>query len=172
MSVFADPDELEQLAGRVAGMAERVREEATDFLGRVGGVEWQSSAAAQYRLRCRRVYQQLLGDAGDLDEAARALRTHAGRVRTRQEQIDALVTQARDLAVDGAVWTALQVEQARREILAARDELVADVRDLLGEVSGLVGDTLRSARDRVSDGVSSTRDAVADGYNRLKDRVT
>ena len=80
---FADPEELDALAGRVDQRADAVREDIRAFTNSVDTVPWQSDGAEGYRSQCYQVRRDLLANAAELDAAAATLRAHADAVRER-----------------------------------------------------------------------------------------
>ena len=102
---FADPDQLEELAGQIEGKASDVRGECSRFADLVANVTWQSAGAEDYRGECDGLRADLLADADGLDAAAAALRRHAAAVRNRIEWIQDRIADLRNLAEEGVEIT-------------------------------------------------------------------
>lgn len=157
---FADPDQLEQLAGQIEGKAADVRADCTTFRTNVQAVVWQSAKAAEYRARCAALRQDLLDDADALDEAAAALRRHAAKVRARIEWAEDMVRQLQDLAENGADWTVEQLSEAKQAILDAGGEMVDDIEDIAGGISDLAGELGGAIADGLSDLGGKIKDGI------------
>jgi hypothetical protein len=83
MGLPGDPDALDRIAGRIARHADDVRTGATTLRVRSANVRWLSTGADAFRAGIERDAITLIRAAQDLDEAAAALRAHAGTVRER-----------------------------------------------------------------------------------------
>ena len=95
---IADAGELEELAGRIDGRAEEVREKCRTFRNAVAGVAWQSDGADDYRRQCADLLAKLERNAQSLEDAADDLRKHAHAVRERVELLKELAEQAKEMA--------------------------------------------------------------------------
>lgn len=95
---FADPDQLDELAARLDGKAETVREECSGFRSKVEQVAWQSAGAETYRTQCEGLWGDVEGNAQELNDAADELRAHAQTVRDRLTWMSDMVGQLRDEA--------------------------------------------------------------------------
>jgi uncharacterized protein YukE len=87
--VLADPDALEVGARRLDAAAAAVREAARRLAGTGADLRWQGGAAALFREGLAEEVARLRRTAAALDEAAAALRSHAGTVRVRQRALEA-----------------------------------------------------------------------------------
>ncbi|MDZ5621546.1 hypothetical protein SFC88_11935 [Nocardioides sp. HM23] len=146
---FADPDQLEELAGQIEGKASDVRAECGRFAELVANVAWQSAGAEDYRSECDGLRTDLLGDADGLDAAAAALRRHAAAVRDRIEWIQDRIADLRHLAEEGVEITQDMIDDIARfggsvasEVQDAVDDMLSDLGDLAGGVRDTAGDVI------------------------------
>lgn len=95
---LADPGALEDLATKLDGRAEEVREQTRAFRSEVGLVAWHSAGADRYRERCSGLCEDLEGNAQQLNDAADDLRAHARAVRDRITWMSDMVDQMRATA--------------------------------------------------------------------------
>jgi len=87
---YGNPDELDLLAGRLEASAGNARARADALWFRSRGIEWESVTAGVFRSKIGEDVTALRHAAGQLDEAAQALRQHAETVRERIAQIRAI----------------------------------------------------------------------------------
>lgn len=78
--IFADPSELYAIAGRISRHAEAVRSSAAALAAAVTNDHWRGMASDVFAAEARSVLADMRACAGRLDDAADALRRHAGRV--------------------------------------------------------------------------------------------
>jgi hypothetical protein len=81
LSLYGDPDALDQLAQRLRGRAEEVRRHADEHVRRAEAAHWVSTAAQRYRGQVVEDRRQAYRAAGELDDAAAVLHAHADKVR-------------------------------------------------------------------------------------------
>lgn len=154
---FADPDQLEELAGQIESKAADVRAECTSFATLVSEVTWQSAGAADYRAECDGLRTALLADAEGLDAAAAALRKHAAAVRARIEWIQDRIDDLEALAREGVEITQDMIDDIARfggsvagEVQDAVENAVGDMLDGLGDLKDKAGDVLEGIGGLVS----------------------
>ena len=147
---FADPDQLEELAGQIEGKASDVREECGRFADLVANVTWQSAGAEDYRGQCDGLRLDLLADADGLDAAAAALRRHAAAVRDRIEWIQDRIADLRHLAEEGVEITQDMIDDIARfggdvagEVQDAVDDMLSGLGDFAGGVRDTAGDVIK-----------------------------
>jgi hypothetical protein len=85
VGVPGDPAELELLAARIAADAEELRGRAGSLAGHAAAVNWESTAAGEFRQRVSQDVGALRLAAAELDCAAAELRRHAVTVRERAQ---------------------------------------------------------------------------------------
>lgn len=147
---FADPDQLEQLAGQIEGKASDVRAECRRFADLVDHVTWQSAGADDYRGECDGLRLDLLADADGLDAAAAALRRHAAAVRARIEWIQDRIADLRALAEEGVEITQEMIDDIAQfggdvatEVQDAVDDMLRGLGDLAGGIKDTAGDVIK-----------------------------
>jgi uncharacterized protein YukE len=128
MSFLPDPAALEGLADRIGGHARATRARAVRLTGAVGGTDWQGLAAEVFHAEAHMLCAGLRAAAGRLDDAADALRRHAGRV-------GAIVHDLAALGEDGA---------------QTLDDLVHHPGRVPGDVAGLLHAGKNLAEDALS----------------------
>lgn len=79
--VLSDAAALEAVARRINGHADDLRRRASRLAAAAEGVRWQSTAAAAFRRDVHDLACRFRRSAGEVDDAARALRQHAAAVR-------------------------------------------------------------------------------------------
>lgn len=112
MAFYGDPDELDRLATRIRASAEDTRDHAQALSLRSMEVDWQSTAADEFRGTVERDVAALRHAADQLDEAAHLLRQHAERVRERIARIRAIEAAVTD-------WFGDQIRQLERAAASA-----------------------------------------------------
>ncbi len=78
--LFADPSDLRAIAHRISAHADQVRDQAAGIVRAGDAARWHSPAAAAFRQRAQVIAADLRRAAGELDDAAAALRRHADRL--------------------------------------------------------------------------------------------
>jgi hypothetical protein len=121
------PTELSAIADRIGGHAIATRARAFQLGAAVASTDWRGLAATAFRAEAYAAIAAMRGSAGRLDEAADALRRHAGRVW-------ALCDDVRDIGVDALGIVIDPVARPGR--------LLSDGKRLLSDGAGLVGDAL------------------------------
>jgi WXG100 family type VII secretion target len=86
-ALFADPADLYAMAERISRHADALRSNATLLAVAVAKDGWHGSASDVFSAQAHRVLQDMRACARRLDDAADALRRHAGRVQHAFEQI-------------------------------------------------------------------------------------
>lgn len=99
--MLADPDALEAAARRLSAGAGAVRAAARRLAGTGGALRWQGTAAGAFREGLADEVARLQRSAAALDDAADALRRHAGTVRARQRALEAAAAGAAALLRGG-----------------------------------------------------------------------
>lgn len=89
-AALVDPGVLESLARRIDGHAEELRRRGSRLVAAADRVRWRSPAAATFRADVRGLAGAFHRSAGEVDDAAHALRRHAANVR----QAEALIRTA------------------------------------------------------------------------------
>jgi uncharacterized protein YukE len=79
--LLADPSELYAIADRIARHADAVRSSSTILAAAVANDHWRGIASAVFSAEARSVVNDMRAGARRLDDAADALRRHAGRVQ-------------------------------------------------------------------------------------------
>jgi uncharacterized protein YukE len=79
--LFADPGELYAIADRIARHADAVRSNATALAAAIAHDRWRGIAAEVFAGEAGRLLKDMWACARRLDDAADALRRHAGRVQ-------------------------------------------------------------------------------------------
>lgn len=87
MSRYGDPDVLDAHARQLAADADGVRARARALEASVARMRWRGEAAEAFRRTVAGDADHLHRAAGELDEAAGAMRAHAEEVRERLAQI-------------------------------------------------------------------------------------
>jgi uncharacterized protein YukE len=90
MSWYGDPDALDRLAGALDRQAAHVRERADAIRSLPARAHWRGPAADAFHASVTREALLLDRAAGELEDAARALRAHAATVREQLARIRAL----------------------------------------------------------------------------------
>lgn len=127
MSFLPDPSELYAVADRIGQHAAATRGRAFRLGAAVAAVDWLGVAATAFRAEAEVTIAALRSAAGRLDDAAAALRRHAGRV-------GALFDDLKDLGLDGL--------QALTDTAVHPDRLLSDGKQLLSDGADLVDDAL------------------------------
>jgi len=89
MAVLPDAVSLEAVARRIGGHADDMRSRASRLAAAAEGVRWHSSAAAAFRSDVRDLACRFRRAAGEIDDAAHALRKHAAAVRRAEAVVRA-----------------------------------------------------------------------------------
>jgi uncharacterized protein YukE len=79
--IFADPGELYAIAERIARHADTLRSNATRLAAAIAAQRWRGLASEVFATQARSVLKDMWACARRLDDAADALRRHAGRVQ-------------------------------------------------------------------------------------------
>jgi hypothetical protein len=127
MVFLPDPSELYAVADRISQHAAATRARAFRLGAAVGAVDWRGLAATAFRAEAEVTLAALRSAAGRLDDAAAALRRHAGRV-------GALYDDLKDLGIDSL--------QALTDTVAHPDRLLSDGKQVLSDGAELAGDAL------------------------------
>ncbi|HZC72937.1 MAG TPA: hypothetical protein VE442_19730 [Jatrophihabitans sp.] len=127
MAFLPDPSELYAVADRISQHATATRAQALRLGAAVGALGWRGLAAAAFRAEAELTIAALRSAAGRLDDAAAALRRHAGRV-------GALYDDFKALGIDGL--------QALTDTVVHPDRLLSDGTQLLSDGVDLVDDAL------------------------------
>lgn len=90
MDWYGDPEALETSARGLAADADGVRDRARAVVRLAAATAWQGEAADAFRRAVEQDAATMARAAGELDEAAAALRAHAAQVRERLAQLRAL----------------------------------------------------------------------------------
>jgi uncharacterized protein YukE len=80
MSLYPDTHAMRSNAARLSAQAEHVRTEASAVRTVVAAVRWRGPAATVFEGRVASLYAAFCTTAGELDDAAQALRAHADAV--------------------------------------------------------------------------------------------
>jgi hypothetical protein len=128
MSLLPDPAKLYAIADRIGDHARAARARADSLGAAAAAASWHGPAAAAFRVEAQVVISGLRSAAGRLDDAADALRRHAGNVGSLLADLEAL-------GLDGAHLLESGITGAGRLIGAGRGLVAAG--------GGLVGDGLR-----------------------------
>ena len=89
MAVLLDPAVLETVARHLGNHADDLRGRATRLVAAAETVRWRSPAAASFRGDVRHVAAAFRRSAGEIDDAAHALRRHAAAVRRAEAVVRA-----------------------------------------------------------------------------------
>ena len=89
MAVLPDAVSLEAVARRIGGHADDMRSRASRLAAAAEGVRWHSTAAAAFRGDVRDLACRFRRAAGEIDDAAHALRKHAAAVRRAEAVVRA-----------------------------------------------------------------------------------
>jgi len=89
MAVLPDAAALEAVARRVGGHADDLRNRASRLAAAAEGVRWRSTAATAFRGDVHDLACRFRGAAGEVDDAAHALRQHAAAVRRAEAVVRA-----------------------------------------------------------------------------------
>jgi hypothetical protein len=127
MFLLPDPTELTAIADRIGRYAATTRARALHLGTAVAGTHWRGLAAAAFDAEAHLAISALRGSAGRLDDAAGALRRHAGRVSVLCDDVRLLGGDALAVMTDTAVRP---------------DRLLTDGTRLFSDGAGLVGDAL------------------------------
>jgi hypothetical protein len=131
MSLLPDPAELYAIADRIARHASATRSRAAILGAAVAAVNWRGTAADAFTAQAYSVIAALRTAAGRMDNAADALRRHAGSVHTLVDELTLLgrggIQALEDAGIDPA------------SLLAGGKRIFAAGRSLLGDALGLVG---------------------------------
>lgn len=127
MAFLPDPSELYAVADRISQHAAVTRSRALRLGTAVAAIDWRGTAAAAFRGEAYATIAALRGAAGRLDDAAAALRRHAGRV-------SALYNDLKALGMDGV--------HAITDTVVDPDRLLADGKQLVSDGAHLAGDAL------------------------------
>jgi hypothetical protein len=127
MSFLPDPAELEAIADRISRHAAATRSRASQLGAAVASADWHGVAADAFTVEAYVVLSALRSAAGRLDDAADALRRHAGKV-------GALFDDLRSLGADGV--------QTLEDAVLHPSRLVSDGKRLLSDGKHLAGDAL------------------------------
>jgi hypothetical protein len=131
MSLLPDPTELYAIADRIARHASAARARAAMLGAAVATVDLRGAAADAFAAEAYPVIAALRAAAGRLDDAADALRRHAGNVHTLLDEL-ALLGRGGMQALEG-----LGLDPAT--LLAGGRRIFAAGRSLLGDALGSVG---------------------------------
>jgi uncharacterized protein YukE len=125
MFVLPDPTELTAIADRIGRHAATTRARALHLGSAVAGTNWRGLAAAAFDAEAHLAISALRGSASRLDDAADALRRHAGRVSVVYDDVRLLGGDALAVMTDTALHP---------------DRLLVDGKRLFSDGAGLVGD--------------------------------
>jgi uncharacterized protein YukE len=89
MSVLPDAAALDAVARHISGHAEDLRSRASRLAAAAEGVRWHSTAAAAFRGDVHDLACRFRRAAGEVDDAAHALRQHAAAVRRAEAVVGA-----------------------------------------------------------------------------------
>ena len=113
---YGNPDNLDQLAGSISVLAERVRDHTWSLVQRTSAIQWESTAADLFRQRVDLNATRLADTATELDAVAAVIRVHAQTVRQHLQEIHRIeqtvtswLAAAPHLAEDAAEGAALPV---------------------------------------------------------------
>lgn len=81
MTVLPDAAALEAVARHINGHADDLRSRASRLVAAAASVRWHSTAAAAFRDDAQNLAYRFRRAAGEVDDAAHALRQHAAAVR-------------------------------------------------------------------------------------------
>ena len=132
--LFADPDELHAIAGRISRHADAVRRTADRLSAQLGTTRWHGAASRAFHGQAGCAVLSIRRSAGRLDDAADALRRIASNLT------DFLADVRRTLQDAGHAVT--DVSQLAGDLLTHRSVLGRDlghVLEDLGDVAGGVG---------------------------------
>lgn len=87
MGGFGDPDALEASARLLDRDADELRRRSREVQRTDGGLGWKGPAAQAFSRTLGEDLGSLLRAAGELEEAATALRRHADEVREREREL-------------------------------------------------------------------------------------
>ncbi|MDT4902176.1 MAG: hypothetical protein QOF92_4513 [Pseudonocardiales bacterium] len=132
MSFLPDPDEMYAIADRIAGQAAAARARADELGTAIAAADWHGLAADAFDLMADGVLGGLRRAAGRLDDAADALRRHAGTVQRMLDNLSLLGHDLLGLGVD--------LDVTMLDGLLHPDRLLGDAGAVLGDVVGLFGD--------------------------------
>jgi uncharacterized protein YukE len=85
--LFADPGELYAVAERISRHADAVRSNATTLAAAAANDRWHGLASEVFSAEAGSLLRDMRACAGRLDDAADALRRHAGRVKGAFDEI-------------------------------------------------------------------------------------
>jgi hypothetical protein len=100
MAVLTDPATLETVARHISGHGEDLRGRASRLVAAAENVRWRSPAATTFRGDVHDLAVAFRRAAGEIDDAAHALRRHAAAVR-RAEAVVRAAEHAATAAVRG-----------------------------------------------------------------------
>lgn len=89
MTVLPDAAALEAVARHINGHADDLRSRASRLVAAAEGVRWHSTAAAAFRGDVHDLACRFRRAAGEVDDAAHALRQHAAAVRRAEAVVHA-----------------------------------------------------------------------------------
>jgi uncharacterized protein YukE len=89
MAVLPDTAALDAVARHIGGHADDLRRRASRLAAAAEGVRWHSTAAAAFRNEVHDMAWRFRRTAGEVDDAALALRQHAAAVRRAEAVVRA-----------------------------------------------------------------------------------
>lgn len=89
MAILLDPAALETVARRISNHADDLRSRASRLVAAAEAVRWRSPAATSFRTEVRHLALAYRRSAGEVDDAAQALRRHAAAVRRAEAVVRA-----------------------------------------------------------------------------------
>ncbi len=131
MSFLPDPAELDAVADRISGHAAATRGRALRLGAAVASADWRGFAAATFRAQAHVAVSALRSAAGRLDDAADALRRHAGRLSVLYADFENLGFDSLRLLEDAV--------RNPSGLLSDGTQILSDGADLLGDALSLVG---------------------------------
>jgi hypothetical protein len=127
MSFLPDTAELVEIADRISRHAASTRARALQLGSAMAAADWHGIAADAFSGEAHVAIAALRSAAGRLDDAADALRRHAGRVAAVVDELTAF-------GIDGL--------RTLEDIVARPGHLLSDGKRLLSDGKHLVGDAL------------------------------
>ena len=127
MPLLPDPAELNAVADRINAHATATRDRASRLGAAVAAADWRGLAATAFHAEAQLTIGSLGIAAARLDDAADALRRHAGRVSSVLADLAALGSDGLQIAED---------------LVAHPDQLLSDAGKLLSDGADLAGDAL------------------------------
>lgn len=164
MSVLPDPADLYAIADRITGHASAARERAARLDAAVSATEWRGRAAAAFDAEARFVTTTLRFAAGRLDDAAEALRRHAGEVAAILADLAHLATDGVDLIKDTVTLHPVAA-------LSDAGHLVGDGVRLMGDGVQAVGSGVVSAGEFAGHAAAGVAGAIGSAASDVFDAI-